>query len=146
MLECEAWVGRELFSPFFHVYNSDSIAMPRRLFQKGDPKPEKSGRKPGQRNHTTEFVKDTITGAFDKLGGIERLVKWANKSEKNLGAFYTKIWVKIIPLQVTGLNGKPIELSIEDRTQMRAAILEIAAGRRTIEAPRDTQRLPAQTH
>ena len=47
-------------------------------------------------------VRDMIQSAFMDLGGLQRLVEWANdpSSPGNLGTFYTQIWSKIIPKEV----------------------------------------------
>jgi hypothetical protein len=59
-------------------------------------------------------IKFIIHSAFQDLGGIQRLVSWANDEDhpENLGDFYTKFWTKIIPREVkaehTGKDGGPI--------------------------------------
>lgn len=47
----------------------------------------------------TKDAKAAIQLAFEDLGGLERLVEWAN-NPANLGTFYTQIWSKIIPKDV----------------------------------------------
>ena len=47
----------------------------------------------------TKDAKACIQIAFEDLGGVERLIEWAN-SPGNLGTFYTQIWSKIIPKAV----------------------------------------------
>lgn len=44
----------------------------------------------------------TIMLAFEDLGGLPRLVAWANDSSspQNLSTFYTQIWAKIIPKEI----------------------------------------------
>ena len=44
----------------------------------------------------------TIMLAFEDLGGLPRLVAWANdpNNPSNLSTFYTQIWAKIIPKEV----------------------------------------------
>lgn len=59
----------------------------------------------------TALLKDAkaaIQLAFEDLGGVPRLVQWANANNgANLGAFYTQIWTKIIPKDVKAeLDGK----------------------------------------
>lgn len=103
------------------------------MFKPGQPKV--AGRKKGTPNKTTAAIKEIIATAFDELGGLERLVIWANRSQRNLGAFYTKIWVKIIPTTVTGTIGVG-PLSPEELNAMRGAILEIAAKSRALEPPK----------
>lgn len=48
----------------------------------------------------TKDAKAMIQMAFEDLGGLPRLVLWANETPGNLSAFYTQIWSKIIPRDV----------------------------------------------
>lgn len=52
-------------------------------------------------------VKKNTVAVFDRLGGIERMVKWA---EDNLTEFY-RLYAKLLPSEVTLSHG---EDSIED--------------------------------
>ena len=63
------------------------------------------GRRKGTPNKLNADVKAMILGALDKAGGIDYLVKQA---EQNPAAFMTLIG-KILPLQVTGKDGGPLE-------------------------------------
>ena len=62
----------------------------------------------------TKDAKAAIQFAFEDLGGVKRLVEWAN-NPANLGQFYTQIWSKIIPkdVKVGGEDGKPMRLIVE---------------------------------
>lgn len=71
-----------------------------------------AGRKSGVGNKTTQSVKEAITLAFEKRGGVPALTKWAEKNETE---FY-KLWGRLIPVDVkheggmsftivTGVNG-----------------------------------------
>ena len=55
------------------------------------------GRPKGARNKLTNEAKEAILMAFDKLGGVERLVKWIEKDEANETIFWTKIFPKLLP-------------------------------------------------
>lgn len=66
------------------------------------------GRPKGVPNKTTALAKDALAYAFDKLGGQDALVKWARSDPDNTKAFYTSIWPKLLPLQVSGEGGGPI--------------------------------------
>lgn len=48
----------------------------------------------------TKDAKAMVQLAFEDLGGLPRLVEWANSSPVNLGDFYKTIWSKIIPKDV----------------------------------------------
>ena len=60
----------------------------------------------------TRDAKAMIQLAFQDLGGLPRLVEWAN-NPANTSQFYTQIWAKIIPKdikqEVTGENGGPVK-------------------------------------
>jgi len=68
------------------------------------------GRPKGVPNKTTAAVKEMVTQALDKAGGVEYLVAQARQ---NPAAFMTLVG-KVIPLQVAGdPNGAPITHRIE---------------------------------
>ena len=66
------------------------------------------GRPKGAQNKTTKAAKDAIAEAAEKLGGTNRLVKWAKEDPLNERAFWSTIYPKLLPLQVTGPNGGAI--------------------------------------
>jgi hypothetical protein len=70
------------------------------------------GRAKGTPNKTTLAAKEAITYAFEGLGGADRLIAWAKKDEKNESAFWTSIYPKLLPLQVTGENGAALKLEV----------------------------------
>ena len=61
----------------------------------------------------TKDAKAMIQMAFNDLGGLQRLVEWANHPA-NLGTFYTHLWAKIIPkeakAELSGPGGKPLQI------------------------------------
>lgn len=81
----------------------------------GKPGP---GRPKGAVNKNTRLVKDAIAEAFDKLGGMERLVAWAKESPENEKVFYTALLPKLIPVQteLSGANGGPLTFQEVRRT------------------------------
>lgn len=68
------------------------------------------GRPKGVPNRTTVAAKEAIEIAMEGIGGTERLIKWAKKNDKNEYAFWTMIYPKLLPLQVTGANGGAIQV------------------------------------
>lgn len=72
----------------------------------GNPK----GKPKGSVNKITALAKDVISEVATKLGGAERLAKWAKKDPKNEAAFWTTIYPKMLPLQVTGDKENPFEM------------------------------------
>jgi hypothetical protein len=68
------------------------------------------GRKAGSVNKTTKAAKDAIALAAEELGGAERLVTWAQEDPANERAFWTTIYPKLLPLQVSGEGGGPLKM------------------------------------
>ena len=59
------------------------------------------GRPKGALNKTTAAAKDMLTEAADRLGGVGRIVEWAQEDPANERVFWSVMWTKIIPLQTT---------------------------------------------
>lgn len=66
------------------------------------------GRPKGSPNKVSKAAKDMIAEAAEKLGGIERLVKWAEEDAKNESAFWSSIYPKLIPVQLSGDPENPL--------------------------------------
>lgn len=66
-------------------------------FGKGNP-----GKPKGATNKTTLAAKEMIAQAAEQLGGLDQLVAWVRKSEKNEYAFWSGVYPKLLPLQVNG--------------------------------------------
>lgn len=77
------------------------------MFKKGEKKPNQGKRGPSK---TTLAAKEAIALAAEKLGGAERLAAWAKKNAKNEELFWTRIYPRLLPVQVTGEGGGPVEL------------------------------------
>ncbi len=60
------------------------------------------GRPKGAKNKITVVAKDAIAAAADRLGGIDRIVAWAQEDAKNESVFWSTIYPKLIPVQVNG--------------------------------------------
>jgi len=59
-------------------------------------------------NKLTQAAKSAIEIAAEGLGGSARLQEWAREDPLNERAFWTQIYTKLLPLQVTGEDGKPL--------------------------------------
>jgi hypothetical protein len=59
----------------------------------------------------TRDAKAMIQLAFEDLGGLPRLVQWANEPS-NLGTFYTQIWGKIIPKDIKAEVDQSITIEV----------------------------------
>lgn len=71
-----------------------------------------AGRPKGSKNKTTLQVKEAISFAAEGLGGAERLVAWAKEDPQNERVFWAQIYPKLLPLEISGNNGGPIEAVI----------------------------------
>lgn len=80
--------------------------MGRSNLEPGKPGP---GRPPGSRNKTTVAAKEAIALAAEGLGGTDRLIAWAKEDAQNERVFWGTIYPKLLPLQVGGEDGGPIE-------------------------------------
>jgi hypothetical protein len=60
------------------------------------------GRPKGVRNKTTQAAKSMIEEAAERLGGVNRMVKWVKEAPENERAFWATIYPKLLPLQVSG--------------------------------------------
>ncbi len=67
------------------------------------------GRRAGTTNKATAEVKAALLNAFDQLGGVDSLTKWA---KENPTPFY-QLWAKLLPAEIkseiTGKDGGPIQ-------------------------------------
>jgi hypothetical protein len=75
----------------------------------GKPGP---GRPKGSPNKVTAAAKDAIAQAAAELGGYARIVAWAREDAVNERAFWTTVYPKLIPVQVTGEEGGAIEINV----------------------------------
>ena len=69
------------------------------------------GRPKGSPNKTTAAAKEVISEAAEKLGGAKRLLAWIKEDGANERAFWTSIYPKLLPLQVSGEDGGPIRVA-----------------------------------
>lgn len=70
-------------------------------------RPKTGGRTKGTPNQNTRAVKDMIIAALNAVGGEKYLAKQA---EKNPKAFLALVG-KVLPLQVTGEGGGPLQIT-----------------------------------
>lgn len=66
-------------------------------FGKGNP-----GKPKGAVSKTTKTAKEAIALAAEGLGGSARLIAWAKEDPLNERAFWSSIYPKLLPLQVSG--------------------------------------------
>ena len=69
------------------------------------------GRPKGTPNKLTASVKEAIESAAQGLGGAARLEAWAREAPENEKVFWSSIYPKLLPLQVTGKDGGPLQVA-----------------------------------
>jgi len=69
-----------------------------------------SGPKKGSKHKQTVAVKQCVLNAFEHIGGVQNLVKWAKENETE---FYTKMWIKILPNEISGPDGERLQITIK---------------------------------
>jgi hypothetical protein len=104
-------------------------------FEKGMPRPANAGRKKGARNKVTVSIVQAYIEAFERLGGVESLLKWVQSGPQARGAFYTHVLPRLVPTQITGADGGPIEFKQAERDELSDKILASAAAVGRSEAP-----------
>jgi hypothetical protein len=91
-------------------------------FLRGFPKPGNSGRSKGTGNRITQSVRDAFKEAFDRRGGVNALLAWAEKSIETETEFY-RLCAKLIPAEITGPHGGAIVLDSKERQRLTDEIL-----------------------
>lgn len=69
----------------------------------------KGGSRKGVPNRVTAAAKSVIAEAAELLGGVQRLADWAKEDPENEAKFWTTIYPKLIPVQITGEDGGSIK-------------------------------------
>jgi hypothetical protein len=70
------------------------------------------GRPKGVPNKTTTLAKEAIAAAAVGLGGTDRLVAWAREDPQNERVFWGTIYTKLLPVQVAGEGGGPVQTTV----------------------------------
>jgi hypothetical protein len=70
-----------------------------------------AGRPKGSPNKVTKAAKEAIAEAAEKLGGVDRLVTWAQEAPENEKAFWATIYPKLIPVTLAGDQENPIRVA-----------------------------------
>jgi hypothetical protein len=77
-------------------------------FAKGNP-----GRPQGTRNRVTREVQEMLETTAHKLGGVKRLLAWVKERPENEYAFWTSMYMRLLPVQVAGQGPRgAIELNV----------------------------------
>lgn len=76
------------------------------------PKRKKVGGRPkGGKNLITTAAKDAIAMAAFRLGGYQRLYEWAKENKANERIFWSTVYPKLLPHQVSGQIDSNITIS-----------------------------------
>lgn len=59
------------------------------------------GRRPGSPNKLASDVREAILNVADGLGGQKRLLAWAKEAPENERIFWSNIYVKLLPRDVS---------------------------------------------
>lgn len=107
--------------------NPVKITEKKRPVGDGTPGP---GRPKGVPNKSTRAVKEALVLAFEGIGGVPALATWA---KKNRSEFY-KLWGRMLPLEVSGPDGGPVQFEgvigvIERLTDAERVVLRQMADR-----------------
>jgi hypothetical protein len=81
------------------------------------------GKPKGAVNKTTKTAKEAIALAAEGLGGVDRLIAWAQEDPQNERTFWGTIYPKLIPVQVAGDPDNPLEVAV-----IRRVIVDANAG------------------
>jgi hypothetical protein len=61
-------------------------------------------RQMGVPNKLTTGAKEVIAQVAENIGGVARMTKWVRESKENERVFWSSIYIKLLPLQVTRTN------------------------------------------
>lgn len=74
------------------------------------PGERRGGRHKGVPNKITALARDSIAMVAKGLGGHKRMIAWAKEAPDNETAFWTKIYPRLLPVQVTGEGGGALQV------------------------------------
>lgn len=94
---------------------------------KGTPGP---GRPKGVVNKTTAVAKDMIAHAAEKLGGVDRMVAWAQEAPENERTFWGSMFPRLLPVQVANPENETFKTEeVGQASAKLAALIEAIAER-----------------
>ena len=99
-------------------------------FAKGRKKT--GGRNAGTLNKNTVTVEDTIVMAAKRIGGEDRLVTWVNESPKNEELFWTRMYMRLLPLQINTKVERTDKVIYETVEEYRVALIKLGTPEHTI--------------
>jgi hypothetical protein len=75
-------------------------------FKKGHKK--RGGRKAGVDNVMSAEAKDILARAYTEIGGFEKFVEWIKSTPERLDTFYSKMWIRLLPMNTKGESHKEV--------------------------------------
>jgi hypothetical protein len=105
-------------------------------FQKGEKRHVNAGRRIGTPNKVTTKFKEIVEEVFHRMGGVDALLKWIEETPENRKIFYSQIFPRLAPLQLTGADGGAIQIQRIERVVVNPKpVLELTA--QEVEKPAD---------
>ncbi len=99
-------------------------------FERGQPKPPGSGRKPGQPNHLTGDLRDMIREALRRAGDVDYLVKQARENPAAFMSLLAKLLPKDVHVEGSPGLGAIVHQLLDERARREA-------GGKLIDVPSD---------
>ena len=78
-----------------------------------------AGRPPLAQNKIPMAAKEMIANVAEGLGGYDRMLSWVKEDSSNEKSFWTAIYPKLLPLQLSGDKENPIVLQRIERSIVR---------------------------
>ena len=85
---------------------------PGRPFKKGMKRHPRAGRVKGAANRITLLAKEMIESCAREIGGLQRMIEWVLRSDKNETIFWGSIYPRMLPLQVNALIQNNLNVKI----------------------------------
>lgn len=99
-----------------------NAAKPVHRFKKGEPRPENAGRAKGTKNKVTVQMKEAILMAAELEGSDRKgkggLVGFMRKLSRRNVVVYGRLLEKLLPYQLTGKDGSPMQVVHSTREQL----------------------------
>ena len=92
------------------------------------------GRPKGSVNKTTAMAKDMIAKAAEKLGGVERMVAWAQEAPENERTFWGSMFPRLLPVQVANAENETFRTEDTGASSAKLAALIASIAERGTDA------------
>jgi hypothetical protein len=84
-------------------------------------KPVPPPKKRGEVCATTREVKEAILTAAQQMGGISRLVEWAQETDANERVFWSQMYIKVLPKEIKADVEAKVKSEFDDETLKKMA-------------------------